>query len=295
LLNLNPGFDADRLTVISVVNSRPPRTGAAAITLFSRLAERARMLPGVEAVTVVWPKPLTNSGWNDFATVPGRPDLAEAQRLVDINVVGARSTRPGGARLIGGRDSDAGDTATSEKVIMISENAARRFFPNGGALGHQIGVEKNVLRRIVGIVGDTKYLTLKDENELVAYVPHTQSSYNEYVALRTTMPLRGVFPMFRQILREEAPGMPVGTVVSMRQQIDESLSTERLTAYLSVFIGVLALLLTSIGLYGILAYSVTRRTSEIGVRMALGARRTSVVWLVVREAMAHTVIGIAVG
>ena len=89
--------------------------------------------------------------------------------------------------------------------------------------------------------------------------------------------------------------MPVGTVVSMRQQIDESLSTDRLTAYLSVFIGVLALLLTSIGLYGILAYSVTRRTSEIGVRMALGARRTSVVWLVVKEAMVHTVTGIAAG
>jgi len=295
LLNLNPGFDADRLTVISVVNSRPPRTGAAAATLFGRLAERARMLPGVEAATLVWPKPLTNSGWNDLATVPGRPDLAEDQRLVDINVVGAQYTRTWGVRLTAGRDFDAGDTATSEKVIMISENAARRFFPNGGALGRQIGVEKNVLRRIVGLVGDTKYRTLKDENGLVAYVPYTQSNNPGYVALRTSMPPRGVFPMFRQILREEAPGMPVGTVVSMRQQIDESLSTERLTAYLSVFIGVLALLLTSIGLYGILAYSVTRRTSEIGVRMALGARRTSVVWLVVRETMVHTVTGIAVG
>ena len=93
----------------------------------------------------------------------------------------------------------------------------------------------------------------------------------------------------------------IGTVEHLKEenralrQRHESLSTERLTAYLSVFIGVLALLLTSIGLYGILAYSVTRRTSEIGVRMALGARRTSVVWLVVREAMLHTVTGIAVG
>jgi predicted permease len=295
LLNLNPGFDADRLTVISVVNSRPPRTGTAAITLFNRLAERARMLPGVEAATVVWPKPLTNSGWNDFATVPGRSDLAEDQRLVDINVVGTQYTRTWGVRLAAGRDFDAGDTATSEKVIMISENAARRFFPDGGALGRQISIEKNVLRRIVGIVGDTKYRTLKDEIGLVAYVPYTQSNNNGYVALRTSIPPGGVLPMFRQILRDEAPGMPVGTVVSMRQQIDESLSTERLTAYLSVFIGLLALLLTSIGLYGILAYSVMRRTSEIGVRVALGARRTSVVWLVVREAMVHTLTGIAVG
>jgi len=81
----------------------------------------------------------------------------------------------------------------------------------------------------------------------------------------------------------------------MRRQVDESLSTERLTAYLAVFIGVLALLLTSVGLYGILAYLVTRRTGEIGIRMALGAQRPSVVWLVVREAMGHTIAGMAVG
>jgi predicted permease len=294
-LAVNPGFDANRVTAISIVNSRPPRTGAAAIELVGRLVERARTMPGVEAATVVWPRPLTNSGWNDFATVPGRPDIPEDQRLVNINVVGTQYVRTWGVRLIAGRDFDASDTAASEKVIMISETAAHRFFPNGGALGVQIGVEKNVLRRIVGIIGDTKYLTLKTETGLVAYVPFTQAGNSGYLALRTSMPPRAILPMFRQILRDEAPGMPVGTVISMGHQIDESLATDRLTAYLSVFIGVLALLLTSIGLYGILAYSVTRRTSEIGVRMALGARRTSVVWLVLKEAMLHTVTGIAAG
>jgi predicted lysophospholipase L1 biosynthesis ABC-type transport system permease subunit len=178
---------------------------------------------------------------------------------------------------------------------MINENAAHRFFPDGRALGSQVSVERNVLRRVVGIIGNTKYLNLREETQLVAYVPFSQSNQSGFVAVRTAMPVSATYPMFRQILHQEAPGMPVGTVLTMRQQIDDSLSTERLTAYLSLFIGVLALLLTSVGLYGILAYSVERRTGEIGIRMALGAQRPSVVWLIVREAMSHTVAGLVVG
>ena len=89
--------------------------------------------------------------------------------------------------------------------------------------------------------------------------------------------------------------MPIGTVKTMKQQIDELLSTERMSAYLSVFIGALALLLTSIGLYGILAYSVSRRTGEIGIRMALGAQRASVLWLVIRQVLAHIAVGTTLG
>jgi ABC-type antimicrobial peptide transport system permease subunit len=113
--------------------------------------------------------------------------------------------------------------------------------------------------------------------------------------MRTRLPVKTTYGTFRVILREEAPGMPVRTIKTMKQQIDELLSTERLSAYLSVFIGALALLLTSVGLYGILAYSVSRRTGEIGIRMALGAQRGSVVWLVIRQVLAHIAIGVALG
>ena len=295
LLNVDPGFAPDRLATVSIINSRPPLQGPALIGALHRIVERARALPGVEGATLVWPRPLTNSGWNDFAVVPGRPDLTEDQRLTNINVVGTQYVKTVGVTLAAGREFNDGDHAESEKVIMISEGAARRFFPDGSALGRQISVEKNVMRRIVGIVADSRYLNLREETPLVAYLPVAQSNQSGFVAVRSGMSVAALYPMFRHIVHEEVPAMPIGSIVTMRQQIDESLSTERLTAYLSIFIGALALLLTSVGLYGILSYSVQRRTGEIGIRMALGAQRNSVVWLILREAMGHTVAGLAAG
>jgi predicted permease len=297
LLTLNPGFDPDGLTVISVVNSRPPVQGLAGIRLFARLAERARAIPGVESATLLSTTPLSNGGWSDFFVIPGRPDLSEDQRLADINAIGAQFTKTMGVPLLAGRDFNDGDTGQSEKVVLISKNAGRRWFPNGDAVGAQIsmGIKPGDTRRVVGIVGDSKYLNLREEMPLTVYVPSTQSNQAGNIAIRTKMPVAATYAAFRRILREEAPGMPVRTVKTMRQQVDESLSTERLTAYLSLFIGTLALLLTAVGLYGILAYTVSRRTGEIGIRMALGAQRLSVIWLVVREAMGHTAAGMVVG
>jgi predicted permease len=298
LMTLDPGFDPGRLTVISIVNSRPPVKGTAALDLFGRLIRRARTIPGVESATLLSTTPLTNGGWDDFFAIPGRQDLTEDQRLADINAVGTHFTDTMRVPLLAGRDFNDADTAQSDNVILISENAAKRWFPNGNAVGASISMvsmTSHVDRRIVGIVGNSKYLNLREELPLNVYVPYTQSNQAGYVAIRTTMPISATYTAFRQILHEEAPAMPIGTIKTMRQQVDESLSTERLTAYLSVFIGVLALLLTSVGLYGILAYFVARRTGEIGIRMALGAQRPSVVWLVVRQAMGHTIGGVAVG
>ncbi len=298
LLTLNPGFDPDHLTVISIVNSRPPVQGLAAIHLFTRLADRARAIPGVEAATQLSTTPLSNGGWSGSVGIPGRPDLSEDQRSADINAIGAQFTKTMGVPLLAGRDFDAGDTDQSEKVVLISENAAHRWFPNGDAVGAQIymgGPGPEDRRRVVGIVGDSKYMNLREETPLTVYVPGTQSNQSGYIAIRTKLPVAATYAAFRRILREEAPGMPIGTIKTMRQQVDESLATERLTAYLSLFIGVLALLLTAVGLYGILAYTVARRTGEIGIRMALGAQQPSVIWLVVREAMGHTAAGMAAG
>jgi len=297
LATLHPGFDPDHLTIVWVLNSRPPVIGPAAVNLFGRLMERARAIPGVQSATVLSTTPLTGGGWDDIFAILGRSDLSENQREADINTIGTSFTKTMGIPLLEGREFDAADTAQSEPVILISENAARRWFPSGGAIGARIRAESSGRepRRIVGVVGNTKYLNLREALPNTVYIPYTQTTQKGYVALRTAAPLGSTLAAFRRILREEAPTMPVGSIKTMRQQIDESLSSERLTAYISVFIGVLALLLTCVGLYGILAYNVTRRTGEIGIRMALGAQRRSVIWLVVKEAMAHTIAGLAAG
>jgi predicted permease len=296
LMRVNTGFDPADLTIVSVVNPHPPLERPQAIQLFGRLMRRVRAIPGVESATFISPTPLSNGGWGTIFDIPGRTDLAEDQRQAYISVIGSSFTQTMRIPLLAGRDFNESDTANSEKVALISEIAAHRWFPNGSALGAHINFRGPGNRvRIIGITGDYRYWNLRDDVPLAVFIPYTQNDQFGDVAMRTKLPVNAPYAAFRSILHEEAPAMPIGTIKTMKQHIDESLSAERLTAYLSVFIGALALLLTSVGLYGILAYSVSRRTGEIGIRMALGAQRSSVVWLVLRQVAAHITLGAALG
>ncbi|HEY3741691.1 MAG TPA: ABC transporter permease [Bryobacteraceae bacterium] len=293
LLTESPGFDPHNITVVSVDTSKLREKGPALIELYGRMIERARTFPGVESASLMSTTPLTNSGWDNTITIPGRTDISEEERDTNINAVAPRLLETMKVPLLAGRDFTDADTAESGKVAILSETAARKWFPNG-AVGADMGLQGSTVR-IVGIMRDTKYLNLRDRMQPTLYVPFTQWSQGGFIAIRTAAPLRQTYAMFREMLREVAPGAPIRTIRTMEQQVDESLSTERLTAYLSLFFAALALMLTAIGLYGILAYSVTRRTNEIGVRMALGAQRSDVIWLVIRQAMGQTAFGAAAG
>jgi predicted permease len=176
---------------------------------------------------------------------------------------------------------------------------AQRFFPNGSPLGKRFGIdgpESADQIEVIGVVRDAKYGTLTEKFRPMAFYPHSQSPgpLRNFV-VRFSGPSSSVVPQIRQTIRSVNRNLPIDDVVSLSDHIGRSLVQPKLVARLGSFFGLLALLLACVGLYGVMSYGVARRTNEIGIRMALGAHRRSVLWLVLREALTLVVIGLVLG
>jgi ABC-type lipoprotein release transport system permease subunit len=177
---------------------------------------------------------------------------------------------------------------------------ARRYFAGGRAVGHifQIGRGANAGKpvEIVGVVRDSKYNDLRKDAEPMFYVPFDQIPRTvRSLEVRTAEPMAAITPAVRQALADVSKDLMLRRVLSLSDQVDQSLAAERLIMRLCSFFSVLALLLACVGLYGVMAYSVTQRTGEIGIRMALGATGQSILWLVLRETTRVIVAGVAIG
>jgi ABC-type antimicrobial peptide transport system permease subunit len=202
--------------------------------------------------------------------------------------------------LLEGRDFRDSDGADAPRVALVNESFARRYFRGRSAIGRSIalsnhpGAKTDI--RIVGVVNDSNYETMRGEIPLQVFLPSDQLPFsfgmNTYVESR--LPPEQISAAVLNVVRELDPSLPVFEMRTMEQQRNRSLAVERLVASLTIAFGALAALLTSIGLYGILSYSVARRTRELGLRVALGARATSVIWLVVREVLLLLAAGAAV-
>ncbi len=302
LWTLNPGFNPKNLFLLGIDTDRRSVKGSSPLSLYQELLGRLNTIPGVEAASLLWMTPLSEGGWDDYVSIPGRADLPNEQRDTFINLAAPRFFAAMGTPLLAGRQFDLRDAANSERVGIINELAARRFFPDRNPIGEHIQLEKKVIR-IVGVAANSKYLNLRDPEPLELYLPYTQNLSDDPAravpsltfVIRSSLKPAALESSCRAILRQIAPDIPVSMARSMDEQVAASLNSERLMALLSLFFGALALLLTSIGLYGVLAYSVAQRTNEIGVRMALGAQRGNVILLVMRESMGHVAIGISAG
>ena len=216
-----------------------------------------------------------------------------------VNGVGPKFFSTLGIPLLLGREFTERETATSAKVAVVNETFAKYFFGTSNPIGRQFGFARDDTTdiEIVGVVRDSKSTTLREEITRFVYVPYEQSEELSTLTfyVRTTADAERVTGEIREMMRRIDPGVPVYDMRTMQSQATLSLLVERAVAALSIAFGVLATVLAAIGLYGVMSFAVTSRTREIGIRMALGAERGSVLWLVLGEVALLAGIGVAAG
>ena len=262
------------------------------------IEDKVKAIPGVQAASFAFF--VFNQGfWTGPAWTREPNSLNDDNRTICNNIVGQDYFAAMGLQFVQGQGFGPQHTKGSQRVAVISESLAKRFFPNGSALGKRFGNDgpkSTELIEVIGVVNDAKYGELTEQFQPMAYYPHSQlgDGLSNFV-VRYSGSASTIVPQVRQAIRGVNQNLPIDDVVSLSDHIGRSLVQQKLVARLASFFGLLALLLASVGLYGVLSYGVARRTNEIGIRMALGARGRSVLWLVLREALTLVVIGLVLG
>ena len=300
LLNTTPGFNVERTLTLDV--SLPgSRYGDSArrIDFFQGLIDQVSVLPGVQAAGAISFLPLTGLGAATSYEVVGQPIPAKGEEPVcDVRVATNGYFKALGIPLIRGRWFNEHDPNDIKNRVIVNEAMARRHWPNEDPIGKRIKISWNDTREdeIIGVVGDVRHTGLDAVPRAMNYWPYRRFSYPSMtLAIKTSGDPTSNVNAIVSIVRNLDPLLAVSDIRTMEQVIDDSVAERRLTMLmLAVFAGA-ALVLAAVGIYGVIAYSVTQRTQEIGIRMALGARQRDVLWMVVGNAMVLTSIGIAIG
>jgi len=299
LKTLNPGFQADQLLGFSLDPSLNGYSRERSILLFQQIEEQLAQLPDVRAAAGSIIALMTDSNWSSTVKVEGYQSKEGEDMNPGVNGVGPGFFATMGQPLVRGREFSVKDVTGAPKVAIINETMAKYFFGNDNPLGRHIGWgrDKGADMEIVGVVRDSKTTTLRQQAQRFVYVPYMQET--EIGQLTFYVRARGdatsVGASVRQVAQHVDPNLPIFDMKTMTTVMDESLFIERMVAALSVAFGGLATLLAAIGLYGVMSYTVARRTREIGIRIALGAERNSVMWLVLKEVALMVAIGVGAG
>ena len=298
LRNLNLGFQRNHLLLITLDFAHSGYTPARFARVSQELMTRLDAIPGVSSATFSGLSPMEGPGASAFAFAKDHP---EKRSDVSINQVASDYFRTYGTPFLAGRDFSARDQAAAP-VAIINEAVARDCFGSENPIGRHITLSHITLTKgdrtfeVVGLVGDAKYNDLEQPAPPTIYEDLFQQSFTgSQLAIRTKTDADGVVGAVRQTEAAVMKDVPVVRVTTMNAQIDSSIVPQRLIAMLSAGFGALAALLAAIGLFGLLAYTVTRRTHEIGVRMALGATRSDVMRMILRDALWMVCAGLALG
>jgi predicted permease len=307
------GFEPEHVVIFDLQHNPPQTEPTALARVADDIRTRVTGLAGIDSASVSWILLFSGRDQRARLEIPGytRPseERGRGAFIGDDGAIRARfnPVSPGyfetvGMTLMQGRRLDTRDGASAPRVAVVNEAMARAYFGPGSPLGRtfSIPVPRNLIKsdpiEIVGVVRDAKFNNLREDMRPMFYVPLAQQlGPLRSLEVRTRQPLAPLVASIRQALADVAPDVMVRRVISLSDQVDQSLSAERLLMRLSGFFGAVALLLACIGLYGVLAYSVAQRTAEIGVRLALGATRRAIIRLVLGDTAAMVLTGVVLG
>jgi predicted permease len=305
LINLNTtslGFDPHNLLLFSIQAPPARYPKPQDVALHQRIEERLAQVPGVQSVTLI-ENPLIAHNISDSSFLPtGQPKPTGDSRYRNVNGVGRSFFQTFHIPILYGRTFGPTDTASSPHVAVINQSLAHTVYPNIDPVGKTFTSKRHqgdpeAIYQIIGVSADAKYDALQEDPPPTFYTLYNQAKEEQFItyAVKTQLSPAAILPALRNAVESIDKDLPLRDIRTQTEQIDASISQQRLFATLTAGFAVLALVLACIGIYGIMAYNVARRTGEIGVRMALGARTRQVLWMILRESSSLALFGIATG
>jgi putative ABC transport system permease protein len=294
LAQLPLGFDDDQVLIVYTGRAQPPPDRA---VLHDALLRSVIAVPGVSHAASSLMTPISGLRMSAVVNLPHAPTASQADRTVNVNYVSPGWFATYRTPLLEGRDISSEDVAGGPSVLVVNRAFVRRFYPRGGAIGATIPDNAGAPQTIVGVVGDAAYRSLREEVQPTIYLPLAQSAAGPDISLSVRY-TGATLPVLQRDLASALAQVDSSLTyrfLPLSDQVDASLTRERLVALLSGVFGVVALLLSGVGVYGVTSYAVARQRQELGIRIALGATAGGVRWLVLSRVLALVAVGVALG